>query len=379
MYDPNQFRQLFPITERYTYLNHAAMTPPWRVVREAVEDYLSDYGTNGSTADLKWLARYDEAHTVAASIINADPSEVAFVRSVSDGLSLITNGLTWRRGDNVVGIDGEFPANVYPWLNLARHGVETRLVPQRDGRVLVEDIEAAIDRNTRVVTVGFVEFNTGFRNNLAAIGRICNERGIYFVVDPMQGLGALPLDVKALGIDFLACGSHKWLMGLHGGGIFYARQEALERAGLATANLSWFSVVEPMNFAYRPHDEHPNARRFDSASPVILEAWVLAQVQRFVASVGRDEIARHILELTARLISGLAQLGYEVVSPHEHEDERSGIVCFKPRPSQGSNFALTERLIAQGIVVAARSEIVRVSPHFYNTAAEIDRLLEALS
>ncbi len=379
MYNPQNYRHLFPITERYVYLNHAAMTPPSTVVSAAINEYLSDYAQHGSASDKLWLGRFDEAHAEVASIINAQPTEVAFIRSVSDGLSLITNGLTWRRGDNVVGVDGEFPANVYPWLNLARHGVETRLVPQRDNRVLMEDIAAAIDAHTRVVAIGFVEFNTGFRNDLAAIGRLCNERGIYFVVDPMQGLGAIPLDVKALGIDFLACGSHKWLMGVHGAGIFYARQEALERAELSTANLSWYSVQDNMNFAYRPADAHPNALRFDSASPVILEVWALVAAQRLVASIGRDQIARHILDLTARLIAGLEQLGYEVITPHANDDERSGIVCFKPRSDQGSNTELTERLLAQGIVVAARSGIVRVSPHFYNTEGEIDRLLDALS
>ncbi len=378
MFDPNDYRHLFPITQHYVYLNHAAMTPPSTVVSAAVNEYLSDYAQHGSVSDKLWLGRFDEAHNEVAGIINAQPSEVAFVRSVSDGLSLISNGLNWRRGDNVVGVDGEFPANVYPWLNLARHGVETRLVPQRDNRVLVEDIAAAIDARTRVVAIGFVEFNTGFRTDLAAIGRLCHERGVYFVVDPMQGLGALPFDVKALGIDFLACGSHKWLMGVHGAGIFYARQEALERAELATANLSWYSVSDNMNFAYRLTDAHPNARRFDAASPVILEVWALVQAQRLVASIGREEIASHILGLTAQLIAGLERLGYEVISPHASDAERSGIVCFKPRPGQGSNVELTERLLAQGIVVAARSGIVRVSPHFYNTEGEIERLLEAL-
>ncbi len=377
MYNLTAIRAQFPITERYIYLNHAAMTPPSQPVIAAIDEYLTDYATHGSVRDQYWFARFEDAHTVAAQLINADPSEVAFVRSVSDGLSLIANGLNWQRGDNVVGIAGEFPANIYPWMNLARLGVETRLVPQREQRVLVADIAAAMDERTRVVAVGFVEFATGFRNDLAAIGRLCREHGAYFVVDPMQGLGALPFDVQAMGIDFLACGSHKWLMGVHGAGIFYARQAALERSALATTNFSWKSVTDDMNFVIRPHDQHPTARRFDSASPVILETHALAQVQRFVASLDRAAVAQHILSLTARLIAGLEQLGYTVTSPHDHDHERSGIVCFRPR--QGSNHQLAEQLQQRGIIVAARNDIVRVSPHLYNTAEEIDRLLTALA
>lgn len=375
MFDPQPYRALFPVTERYVYLNHAAITPPSRSVLDAVNEYMTDMSLHGSVRDTHWFEQFDAAHAVMARLIGAAPNEVAFVKSVSDGLNLIALGFDWRAGDNVVGVAGEFPSNVYPWLNLARFGVEARLVPQVDNRVLIEDLVAAMDSRTRLLAISFVEYNTGFRNDLAAIGRLCRERGIYFVVDAIQGLGALPLDVEAMNIDVLAAAAHKWLLGPLGTAILYVRQAVLDRGELHTANFSWLSVTNPFDLSIRPQDVFTDARRFDAGGGPFMLAHALAAVQLMVEEAGREAVATHILTLTGQLIAGLEEHGYMINTPHAHDGERSGIVAFTPK--DGDAASTVARLQERGIIVAARGG-VRVSPHLYNTHDEIERLLAEL-
>jgi selenocysteine lyase/cysteine desulfurase len=294
------------------------------------------------------------------------------VQNTSSAINLVANGLEWQEGDNVVTIQGEFPANIYPWLGLRRLGVETRLVPQRDNRVLIDDIAAAIDERTRLLSISFVEFGTGFRNDLAALGELCNDRGILFNVDAIQGLGALQLDVHSAGIHFLGAGAHKWLLGPQGVGVFYVRKDMLERLWPLSAN--WLSVVN--------RDDHLNYGQpwIDAAARVEGSTWNLSglvalnAILDMILEVGLPRIEARIMQLTGRLMDGLLSRGYDVVSsqaPHE----RSGVVCFR---AKGDPMDLLAQAQAQNIVIAVRVGVVRVSPHFYNTEEEIDRFLAIL-
>src|SRR5438270_6050404 len=160
-----------------------------------------DMAANGDAELNKWEKRVEEVGGLAGRLLNAEPLDVAFVKSTSEGIGFVAEGFPWRPGDNVVTAAEEYPANVYPWLNLKDRGVETRLVPSRGPRLALDDITARIDRSTRVVSLSFVEFSSGFRNDLDAVGALCRERGILFCVDVIQGLGVLPLDVKRSPVD----------------------------------------------------------------------------------------------------------------------------------------------------------------------------------
>src|SRR5438445_12876858 len=182
---------------------------------------------NGDAMEHRWVQRIEEVRGLAGRLLDADPVDIAFIKNTSEGIGIVAEGFPWKPGDNVVTAAEEYPANIYPWMNLASRGVEFRTVPSRDRRIRIDDIGPAIDSRTRLVSLSFVEFASGFRNDLDAVGSLCRERGVYFFVDAIQGLGVYPLDVKATPVDFLAADSHKWLLGPEGIGIFWIRENLL--------------------------------------------------------------------------------------------------------------------------------------------------------
>ena len=237
-------RALFPVTGKYAYLNTAAVGPLSTCARNAMRRLASDQCAHGAAHYAAWFAEYDRCRESAARLLGASPDEIALVANTSAGISTVAQGLRAGPGDNVVIPEAEFPANVYPWMALP--GVEVRRVPKRDGRILAEDVAAAADGRTAAVSVSFVDWLTGHRTDLRAVGEAAHAAGALFVVDAIQGLGALPLDVKACGVDALAADGHKWICGPEGAGILYVRREARER--IAPTRPSWLSVRNPTRF-----------------------------------------------------------------------------------------------------------------------------------
>ncbi|HET9493522.1 MAG TPA: aminotransferase class V-fold PLP-dependent enzyme [Chloroflexia bacterium] len=368
----SHYRALFPVTEHYAYLNHAACTPLPRPGLDELARHWAAQSTMGTLSEPPDWERIEEVRASMARLIGAKPTEIGWVQNTAMAIATVAHGLDWSEGDNIVTVQGEFPANVYPWLDLQHHGVETRFVPQRDNRVLVEDIAAAIDERTRLVSVSVVEFATGFRNDLAAIGRLCRERGVLFNVDGIQGLGALQVDVREANIDFMGAGTHKWLMGPHGVGVFYAREELIE--GLSPITANWASVVD--------RDDHLNygqpwvgtAARVEGSTRNVSGILAFGAVLDMIHEVGPARIEARIMELTGRLIDGLQERGCDLISS-TRPGERSGVVCFRTKGDPKELFA---RAQAERIVIAVRVGAVRVAPHFYNNEEEIDRLLRLL-
>ena len=218
---PDEWQTEFPVTKSYIYMNHAGVAPLSRRVRNAMIGFVEDATVNGAVNVESWVETAEACRAVAAQLINANTTEVAFMKNTTQGILIAANGIDWREGDNVVTTAVEFPANVYPWWSLKeRYGVETRMVSERNGSIYLDDIVDAIDKRTRVVTISHVEFASGFRNNIKAIGEICQERDIWFVVDAIQSLGAIEVDVKSSHIDILAADGHKWLLAPEGAAIF---------------------------------------------------------------------------------------------------------------------------------------------------------------
>ncbi len=368
------WRSEFPVTKNYIYLNHAGIAPLSRRVRNAMVAFAQDATGNGAVNAEDWAETAEICRTQAAKLINAAPTEIAFMKNTSQGILIAANGMQWRAGDNVVTTAVEFPANVYPWWSLKeRYGVYTRMVPERNGRIDIHEIEQAIDEKTRVVTISHVEFASGFRNNLEELGTLCRQRDIWFVVDAIQSIGAISLDVKAAKIDILAADGHKWMLGPEGAAIFYCAQEKLEK--LINTNVGWASVINPRDFLNYDFTQKPDATRFEEGSYNSIGLYGINAAIALLLEVGIPTIEKRVLALTAQLIRGLRNKGYPVITP-ELEHERAGIVIFQsPRqhPDQ-----LCTLLQEKKIIAAARGTGVRVSPHFYNTEAEIERLLEVL-
>lgn len=368
------WRAEFPVTENYIYMNHAGVAPLSRSVREAMVGFVEDATVNGAVHAAQWAEAAEECRVAAAQLLNADAAEIAFMKNTTQGILLAANGIDWRAGDNVVTTAVEFPANVYPWWSLKeRYGVETRMVPEREGCIDVADIAAAIDARTRVVTISHVEFASGFRNDIQAIGELCRERDIWFVVDAIQSLGAIAVDVKAAHIDILAADGHKWLLAPEGAAIFYCAAEKLER--LINTNIGWASVVNPRDFLNYELTQKPDATRFEEGSYNSVGLYGLKAAIELLLEVGTATVESRVLGLTAHLMAGLEERGYRVITP-KAETARAGIVIFES--ARHSPDEIEALLQAHNIITAARGRGVRVAPHFYNTESEINRLLEVL-
>ena len=369
-----KWRGEFPVTETYIYMNHAGVAPLSHRVQNAMAGFINDATLNGAVNADDWAETAEVCRTAAAQLINADATEIAFMKNTTQGILIAANGVDWRAGDNVVTTAVEFPANVYPWWCLKeRYGVSTRMVPERDGCISIDDIAAAIDERTRVLTISHVEFASGFRNDIAALGELCRERDIWFVVDAIQSLGVLEMDVKSCNVDILAADGHKWLLAPEGAAIFYCADERQEQ--LINTNVGWASVVNPRDFLNYDLTQQPDATRFEEGSYNSVGLYGLKAAIDLLQEIGIPAIKAQVLELTARLIAGLAAKGYRVITP-KIDAERAGIVIFES--FQHTPTETYEMLYAENIITAERGSGVRVSPHFYNTPSEIDRLLEVL-
>jgi len=371
--DLQAIRRAFPVTERWIYFNHAAVAPVSRAVAAAMAQLVGDVRDNGIVHIESWYSLYGAARQSVATLIGARARDIAFVKNTTDGILLVANGVEWSDGDNAVIGEGEFPANVYPWLNLERRGVQVRWVPLRQGRLLVDDFAAAIDARTRVLTVSSVEFHSGFRNDLASLGQLCRERGVLFVVDGIQSVGALAMDVEALGVQCLAADGHKWLMGPEGCALFYCSPAALDR--LQVTGLGWAGVAQAQDFLHIDTTLQADARRFETGTQNTAGiAGLRAAIDLLLAS-GVSHIEARVLELTSRLCEGLERRRYRLLSPRG-PGESSGIVTFDS-PEHDST-ELERRLRESGVVATERGGCVRLSPHFYNTESEVDAVLASL-
>lgn len=372
--DADSARSLFPVTREWAYLDNASVPGLPVTVQGAVERVLDEHARAGAVNRSAWLARMAATRQRLADFLGCGPEEVAFPRNTVEGLSWVARGIRWREGDNVIVPDLEFAGNVYPWWNLKTLGVEMRMIASRDGRVLIEDIVAAMDRRTRLVSISFVQFVNGFRIDLNRLGEACRERRVLLCVDAIQGLGAVPLNVHAVPIDFLAAGAHKWMLGPLGAGCFYCRTELLEELDVAEAGHHSGPVPEG-DWLVRDLALFPDARRFEGGVYAFPQIAGYHAALDLLMEVGVENIWRKIRRLTDQLVEGLRRLGYDVVSPLG-EGERSGIISFRPG---GHDPARLQRdLETAGVVVANRSGLIRVSPHFYNNEADIDRLMAAL-
>lgn len=365
----------FPIIEKCAYLNHAGVGPLPRRSAARMRMLAEWVSCSG---DRHWMERQEEAERVrglAARLLGArETHEVAFVENTSSGLSLVAEGLDWRPGDNVVGADFEFPSNVYPWMNLEARGVEYRRAAERDGRIDPEELISLLDDRTRMLALSWVEYASGFRSDLARLGRACRERGVLFVVDVIQGLGALPLDVERDFVDVAVASAHKWLLGPEGIGILYVSDRVVEQ--LRPVRAGWRSVRELFQWADFDLAWGEGAKRFESGSLNVYGIVALGGSLEILLAAGAATIEPWVLALADRGARGLADLGFAVVSSRR-PGETSGIVTAVP-PTGHDAVDLAKRLNERDVVLAARAGRLRISPHLYNTEAEVDRCLEVL-
>jgi cysteine desulfurase/selenocysteine lyase len=370
--DIEKIRKEFPVTEHRLFMDHARVAPLPRPVQAAITAFAEEACEQGTAHYGEWLKEIEIVRARFAKLINADPDEVAFVKNTSEGLSIVANGIDWKEGDNVVIPDIEFPANVYPWMNLKRRGVDVRFVKAVRGRVPFEQITAQVNSRTRVLSISSVEFNSGFRNDLKRIGEFCKEKGIYFCVDAIQSLGVIPMDVKEFNIDFLAADGHKWMLSVEGLGGFYISKRVLE--DIHPAVVGWDSVIDSADYGNYDFTLKPDARRFEEGSCNTLGIYAFGAALALLEEEGIEHIEQRVLHLGDCILEYLRHGKFKILSSTE-PGERSGSVCFAGKMDYKK---LASYLSEHKVIVSVRDNFVRLSPHFYNTEEEIDRFFTLL-
>ncbi|RMF62431.1 MAG: aminotransferase class V-fold PLP-dependent enzyme [Bacteroidetes bacterium] len=369
--DLKHLRTLFPHTETMVYMNHAAMAPLSRPVLAAIDRYLEQRHRTHIENFFAFMPVMEETKARLARLIGTTPEWVEFMPNTSYGLNVLAQGLDWQPGDRVAVPACEFPANVFPFLNLRRRGVQVDFIPAPGGTFTPDDVAAVLTPRTRVFSVSAVQFLSGFRADLAALGALCRERGILFCVDAIQALGALRIDVAACGIDVLACGGHKWLMATTGMGFLYVHPALIERihppAGWLHGPVDWEHLCD-YELAF-----YPDARRFRIGTTNGPGIAALHAALGVYFEAGPAWCEARVLDNARRLADGLARLGLRRIGATP--EPTSGIVTVAHPDAE----ALLEHLQRQNIYAAVRNRHLRFSPTYYNTRDEIDAVVDAVA
>jgi len=370
--DENQRHTLFPVCASKIFLAHAAVTVLPRGVADAIER-CAETGAQSHQEDEQTWRDVKATRVVAAKLINAHPDEIALLGPTALGLSLFANGLTWRAGDEVVCYGDDYPANVYAWMDLQRHGVVLKyLQPDRPGEITPALVEAALSDRTRLVALASAHFFSGYRIDVDAIGQLVHSHGALFAVDAIQTLGAFPFD--ATHVDFLAADAHKWLLGPNGIGIVMVKREQFEH--LRPTLLGAWNVVSPGFIAQDEIRFVPTAQRYEPGSLNLLGIAGMRAGLDLILAAGVDRIAERLIELKTVLLRHLDELGFEIIGPREGPTAHAITTAFHPRVDAGG---LHDALQKACIVCSLRRDregrsYLRFSPHFYNTEVEFDRV-----
>ena len=365
----DQYAHHFPVRERLIYLNHAAVAPLCKPAADAMKHLADDCTQFGSRHYSEWLDTYEGLRVAAARLIGADRSEIALMKNTSEGIATIAIGLDWKPGDRMVAFREEFPANYYPWKRLEQKGVN---VTWLSVTASLDEIESAA-RGAKLLAISFVQFLSGYRAPIQAIGEICHRNQCIYLVDAIQGLGAFPLDVRASHIDALASDGHKWLLGPEGCGILYVNQALQDR--VEPVEFGWTNVAGYNDYASRDMALRPDAGRFECGTLNTIGCYGLRASIELLLEVGVGKIAPIVQNLGDRIAEGILSKDYELMGTRTPETG-SGIVTFR-KPGV-SAVEIVKKLNAAGISAAPRAGWVRTSPHFYNPPSDIDRLLAEL-
>jgi len=369
-------REKFPVCRSKIFLAHAGVTALPQCVADAVCAHTQRSAENPQEFG-EVLADIKDTRRVCAQFIGAHPEEIALLGPTSLGLSLVANGLPWEEGDEVLCYKGDYPANVYPWMELGRRGVRVRyLEPERPGEITLELVEAALTSRTRLVALASGHFLTGYRIDVDAIGRLLRARGVLFCLDAIQTLGAFPLSVEH--VDFLSADAHKWMLGPLAIGIVYVAKAHLDL--LRPTLLGAWNVRSPHFLAQDTVEFVPTAQRYEPGVLNVAGIYGMRAALELIGGHGMSRVADRLMELKGHLLDLLDPLGFEVLGPRAGETAASTTTFRHPRAESSALFAVLEAAGGEWSRRRDRGgrEYLRLSPHFYNTEEELGRVAALL-
>ena len=357
------------MTEKLVYLNHAGVAPLCKPAADAMKGLAEDASLYGSLHYDQWMDAYEGLRVAAARLIGAEWGEIAIVKNTSEGIATIAMGIDWRAGDKVVAFHEEFPANFYPWKRLEARGIEVVWLSIFDSLDRID--EAA--KGARLLAISYVQYLSGFRVDLEAIGEICARRGCFFFVDAIQGMGAFPIDVRRCRIHALAADGHKWITGPEGCGVLYICKDMQD--SIEPVEFGWTNVAGYNDYASRDMALRTDAGRYECGTLNTIGCFGLRAALDFILDVGVARIGPQVQALADRIAEGVVLKGYEVLGERTAKTG-AGIVSF--RKANVDARMIVRDLKSRGFMAAPRQGWVRTSPHFYIAMEKIDALLEAL-
>lgn len=367
------FRRQMPVTEKWAYFDHAAVSPLPEPTRAVLTAWADDAAHNGDVSWPEWARQVEGLRQQAAQLIGAQPDEIALIRNTTEGINFVAEGFPWQSGDNVVLPTDEFPSNQYPWMALAQRGIEVRRIPAEEGGVSLDRIAAACDDRTRVVAISWVSYSNGWRHNLDQLAEMAHRCGALLFVDAIQGLGVFPLNVSQTPVDFVAADGHKWLLGPEGAGIFFIRRQHLPL--LRPVGLGWNSVAHAYDFNRIELVLKDSAARYEGGSQSIVGMLALQASLGLLSQFGPAALSKRIIEVTDWACQRLSKIG-AVLHTRREAGHQSGILSFS-FPGRDPT-ELRQHCLARGIVLSCRASRLRLSPHAYNNEEDLERLIEAL-
>lgn len=373
MINKSEIRKHFTYLENgIIYFNHASTGPIPDFTVEAVKNYLAERSSKSIDNYEKILKTISETKELIAKLINSSPDRIAFLDNVSNSMNLIAQGLNWEKDDEIILFDIEFPANVYPFLNLQKKGVKIKIIPSKNGRIEFEDIEKAITTKTKLLSISHVQFLTGYRADLENIGNLCKQNGIIFSVDAIQSVGVVNVDVQKMKIDFLSSGIQKWLLGLEGTTFIHISKELQER--IEPKYVGWLSVKNPWNILDYNLELAETAQRFENGTINFAGIYSLNSNLKFFSSLGINEIEKSVIENSRLLIQLLEREQFQFLFKPDMDNEVAGIVTIKTKNPE----EVYKELKRRKIHISIREGYLRFSPHFYNTDEEIFKVVNNL-
>lgn len=370
-------RHEFPVAKEKIFLAHAGDCPLPRRVSEAIANYARQ-STTGDQETIVYPMILNDGRKLAARLLNCQPEEVAFVGPTSLALSLIASGLKFRRSDNILIYFDDYPSNVYPWLAMAEQGVEVRMLNTRGlGLIRAKDVIGQIDENTRMVALASCHFISGYRIDHQAIGEALRKRNILLCLDAIQTVGAFGTTTE--NVDMLAADAHKWLLGPCGAGLMYVRGAIQDR--ITPPIYGWHNVRCPSFVAQEQIVYRTGSQKYEAGTHNLLGIVGLVAAMEMILEIGVENISRELLRKRSWLVPALQGKGYTVLQGDAGPEAASCIVSFfKP----GADLtAVHQKLLDAGVVTSLRvdragQKYIRLSPHFYNTDAELRRVLELI-
>jgi selenocysteine lyase/cysteine desulfurase len=371
--DKSLIRKYFPYLENgIIYFNHASTGSFSSLVTHRLTELLKE--KSGSNIDdySSFLKVMEETKDLLAKLINCNVDRIAFVDNTSNGINIIAQSIEWKKGDRILLNDVEFPANVYPFLNLKRFGVEIDFVKSLNGIVTAEQIIDSVKPETRLISVSFVQFLSGYKIDLDKIGNYCRTNNIIFCVDGIQGIGAVKIDVQKSKIDFLSCGTQKWLLGMQGLAFIYI-DENLQRK-ISPANIGWLSVKDAWNLLDYKMDLKTSANVFQGGTLNSFGIYAFNTSLKLFNDFGFKNVENQVLSNTKYFLEKLRGLELNPLLSDCDVDNLAGIITFKPDNPE----KVFEELTKRKIICSLREGLIRFSPHFYNTHQEIDTVVNEL-